>query len=357
VFALLGFIAVWGEAAYGLVLVWPASRRVLPAMMGLMHVGIVFLQNILFLDLVLFQFLFVDFTRVRRWLGRWAGAPLELVYDGACARCRRTAEVLHRLDLFERLRLVDRREAPPSTVGAVPTGPWEHSRAVRGRALAGRVARALPLGWLVLPLLWVPGMGTLASRAAARMMSALASDGTCTLHGPPAPGRVVRAALATPVATRRAPLAVAALAAFMLTIWAHEVEFFPLTALQMYSQPVWRSHDPLITYRVLAVRESGEASRAAWDEVVGPYRRNARFRAFLWNYFDSPAQAERLRRFMTAAGDAWNRTAPAGRRVTRMEAQAWESMWDDPRAGRLVDRLAVELAPAVAAPGGAESRT
>jgi hypothetical protein len=96
---------------------------------------------------------------------------------------------------------------------------------------------------------------------------------------------------------------------------------------------------------VLARLETGDESKDAWDEVVGPYARNARYRGFLWNFHSDPKQEQRLRRFMTAVGDAYNRRVPSGRRVTHLEAQQWNSAWDDPRAGRLAHRLVVDFPP------------
>jgi phosphatidate cytidylyltransferase len=42
-------------------------------------------------------------------------------------------------------------------------------------------------------------------------------------------------------------------------------------------------------------------------------------------------------------GDAYNRQVPTGQRVRQLEAQAWDSEWGDPRAGRLRHRLVVEF--------------
>lgn len=52
-FALLGIAGMFGEIAMGLVFFSKAARRILPAMMISMHLGIWLLQNILFFDLIL----------------------------------------------------------------------------------------------------------------------------------------------------------------------------------------------------------------------------------------------------------------------------------------------------------------
>jgi hypothetical protein len=58
VFVLLGIAAVASESFYITVLFSRTCRRIMPAITGLMHIGIVFLMNIVFLDLILLQFVF-----------------------------------------------------------------------------------------------------------------------------------------------------------------------------------------------------------------------------------------------------------------------------------------------------------
>ncbi|NEP17242.1 MAG: hypothetical protein F6J97_10080 [Leptolyngbya sp. SIO4C1] len=67
IFALLGIVGLYGELAYGLVLFSRWARLTMPALMASVHIGIWFLQNIIFLDLVLVQLIFYDYTALRRW--------------------------------------------------------------------------------------------------------------------------------------------------------------------------------------------------------------------------------------------------------------------------------------------------
>jgi hypothetical protein len=66
VWSWLGFMAVATELAYGSVLFSRHARRVVPALTALLHLGILFFQNILFFDLILLQLVFVDFDRLLR---------------------------------------------------------------------------------------------------------------------------------------------------------------------------------------------------------------------------------------------------------------------------------------------------
>lgn len=70
-FGALGFGTVVAETGYLLVLVSPRARLVFPAAMLATHLGILVLQNILFLDLIVVQALFYDWGAPgRRLLGR-----------------------------------------------------------------------------------------------------------------------------------------------------------------------------------------------------------------------------------------------------------------------------------------------
>jgi hypothetical protein len=74
IFVGLAVVGLFTELLFGLVLFSPKARRILPAAMALTHVGILFLQNILFIDLILLQAVFYDFTGLRRAVGLWVDA-------------------------------------------------------------------------------------------------------------------------------------------------------------------------------------------------------------------------------------------------------------------------------------------
>ena len=65
VFTALGVATIVLEVSYVLVLFSRTARRILPLMMIGVHLGILLLQRILFLDLILLQLVFVDFGRIR----------------------------------------------------------------------------------------------------------------------------------------------------------------------------------------------------------------------------------------------------------------------------------------------------
>ncbi len=74
-FTAIGVATVATEVGYGLVLCSRRARRLLPALMAGMHLGIWLLQNVLFFDLILLQAIFYDWSPALRWLrARWPAA-------------------------------------------------------------------------------------------------------------------------------------------------------------------------------------------------------------------------------------------------------------------------------------------
>lgn len=64
-FALIGIVGFYGELAYGLVLFSKKARKIVPPLIGMMHVGIFIFQKILFLDLIILPLIFFDFTEIQ----------------------------------------------------------------------------------------------------------------------------------------------------------------------------------------------------------------------------------------------------------------------------------------------------
>ncbi len=80
-FEALGIAAISIELAYGAVLFSRVARRILPYAASCMHVGILFLQNILFYDMLLLQLVFVDWSKVRA--ATTVPQPTRAARDGA----------------------------------------------------------------------------------------------------------------------------------------------------------------------------------------------------------------------------------------------------------------------------------
>jgi predicted DCC family thiol-disulfide oxidoreductase YuxK len=100
--------------------------------------------------------------------------PVTVVYDGRCGLCRPTIAILRRLDLLGRTRALDlwtewdvvQQLAPSLTrpdalhdMHAIRDG-----RLTRGFDAYREIAKSLPLGWVVLPLLYLPPVARLGRR-------------------------------------------------------------------------------------------------------------------------------------------------------------------------------------------------
>ena len=89
--AFLGFAAIAIEVLYGLVLVSRRARLVLPLLAVALHVGILLMQRILFVDLLVLQLLFLDPAQLRR-IGRWLRLRRAAASAGAAAKDVATVE-------------------------------------------------------------------------------------------------------------------------------------------------------------------------------------------------------------------------------------------------------------------------
>ena len=169
----LAGVGLFSELLFGLVLISPRARRVLPVAMLATHVGILFLQNILFPDLILLQAIFYDFSGLRRSAGRWLqrrNGRAQVLYDGQCGLCGRTVRLLRGFDLLDRLEFIDFRAIRPdatsrTTAQEIDLSRLEEEMAVvdrRGRAYWGfaayrAIAWQIPAFWLALPAALRPG--------------------------------------------------------------------------------------------------------------------------------------------------------------------------------------------------------
>lgn len=81
VFALFGLVGTIGEIAFVTVLFSKLARRIMPILMVGLHIGIGAFQNILFIDFILLQLMFYDFTEVKHFVGRGLGMNRRVNYS------------------------------------------------------------------------------------------------------------------------------------------------------------------------------------------------------------------------------------------------------------------------------------
>lgn len=139
-----------------------------------------------------------------------------------------------------------------------------------------------------------------------------------------------------------APRALAGLVGILAMCWVFAVEFFPLTAMQMYSRR--NVTGELEYFRVVAHRASGETARAYPEKVI-PAVRDSRYRRVIRLCF-APEQVSTCQEFLKTTGDLLNqRAAPSP--IERLEVQRveWNFREDptDPHHGKVRQRFVVDL--------------
>ena len=175
-FSLMGLFTLFSETFFGLVLFSRVARRIFPVAAIMMHIGIFLLQKILFLDLILLQLVFFDFTAIRKAIGGRLAIKrgrLQVLYDGLCPLCCRTVRLLAGFDLFTRLEFLDFRRLDLNDYNRrlglnLASGDLEEEMYVifQGKAYRGfygyrRIASALPVLWPLAPWLFLPGISSL----------------------------------------------------------------------------------------------------------------------------------------------------------------------------------------------------
>lgn len=345
VFVALAAVGLFTELLFGLVLTSRSARRIIPAAMALTHAGILFLQNILFVDLILLQAIFYDFTPLRRRIGQWLTARrgrVQVLYDGDCGLCQRSVRILQGLDLLEQIAWIDFR----TTTVAVEVSRLEHEMAavVRGRTYFGFSAyRALswrvPAFWPVVLFLYLPGVGAVGDAIYARIADR--RHGICRLD--PVPQLAGRD---WSLVHRRGAAVCLALAAFLLSWWITHIEFYPFTTMKMFAAS---NHPPgkVIYITPVAIHADGSMSPARFEQWIGAMA-DARYRRVITLPFErrlgsgvpAPPRVQRTDEFLDASMRAANRRLEVNRRITGFDLQLRE--WDfaanpsDPDHGRIV---------------------
>jgi len=159
-----------------------ARRVFVPAGMALL-VGIRIMMGPTFGGFLLANVFWVPWQAIGLRVARRSRAgALSLLYDGACGLCTTTAATVGRLDLLGRVTLID---VSRDWGIAAARFPWldqaaclsdVHLVTSKGRTTVGfdayrELAKALPIGWLAVPLLFMPGL-----RAAGRVVYRSVAD-------------------------------------------------------------------------------------------------------------------------------------------------------------------------------------
>ena len=365
VFNLLGAAALFAETLFITVLVSRVARRIFPALNIAMHVGIVFLLNIVFFDLMLLLLVFYDFGGIRRRIGRWLGerAPMQVLYDGLCPLCVRTIRVLAALDVFSRLEFQDFRRMNLEEFNkrhslSLTADRLEKEMAVRagstvttGFEAYRSLARVLPALWPLVPVLFLPGAARVGERVyekvASHRLRLLKCDETCIVQpASPSPRPEAPPVLASRSRVWPYGIAVAALIAVLGFFWFRAIEFYPFTAVQMFTRAAGHT---VTYYRTLSHRSNGTVATIHLEDTLDVWATNSRYEPLFSLCFHEGEQKELCRETLSILGGAYNKKVPPADRITRLEVQRWK--WDfvadpdDPDHGELEASFVGDVAP------------
>jgi predicted DCC family thiol-disulfide oxidoreductase YuxK len=370
----MGVMTIVTEVGMGLVLVSRFARFIWPIMTVGMHVGIQWLQHILFWDLIVLQVIFYDWTKVRHWLGHRLNArrgSIDVLYDGRCALCQRSVRLLKGWDLLDRLNYLDFRTLDLPAYDAarhvtLDVAALDKAMHVvhRGRVTSGfagcrTIAGALPIFWIVVPLLWLPGvshLGAAAYRWLARNRMAFHTcdaSGACALPSHSAQTSATPQASMISVESRSAaeprtipilrkllgPAVVTGIACFMLGAWSLRVEWYPFTSMQMFSR--YENSGVINYYRAMATDSFGNRYEAPLQNMG---RGVSRYGPILSGGFFNEAGRERCIEMLEFCGTIHNETHPNNPLVKlEVEKREWDFIHDrmSPTYGKVVDRLTV----------------
>ncbi len=363
-FTFLGIFTVVGELSFGIVLFSRTARRILPVVAIMMHIGILVLQRVLFLDLILIQLVFFDFNRIRKAIGQRLAiyrGRIQVLYDGFCPLCRRTVRLLACLDIFQRLefldfRLLDLNEYNRSQALNLKPDNLEKEMYVisRGQAYHGFygyrvIALALPAFWLLAPWLFLPLVSSLGASVygftARNRMKLFRCDSHCPVEPLKEDGGVGAAAKTTVYQGFGYALAVSAITIIAFVVWFYHVEFYPLTSWDVYA---YSDTSGRVTYvKVFARDEHGVSFPARLEDGIGALSYDARYSRVIQKCFGQPPDVDVCKKFLAASASVYNNRALPGGKLTHYEIQKWT--WDfrnnpsDPDYGKLTDRFAFEI--------------
>ena len=355
VFTVLGITALCGEVFFITVLFSRTARRIMPAVTILMHIGIIFLQNIVFFDLILLLLVFYDFAWVCKRIGRWLNkaGPIQILYDGSCRLCSLSARISASVDIFHRLEVQDFRSLNPVDfkrkygLELAPEGLEKEMVVVRpsGKVYAGFeayhvIAWALPLFWPLAPFLSLPGVSKFVSYIAGSRFDHSKSSSSF---------RAGNAVQSWEANTRRYSLffavVVAAVTALMATVWVNRLEYYPFTSVQMFTA----NHGSVVRYyKTLGHRESGEVAWIQLEDTIPIFSINSRYEALFDLCFGQPDDISLCKKTVSILGAAYNKKVPSAKRLTGLEIQSW--VWDfgssphDPNRGQMEKSFLGEIA-------------
>ncbi|MEM6961452.1 MAG: hypothetical protein AAF550_06905 [Myxococcota bacterium] len=290
IFGLLGLFGMVGEIVMVLTLIHRPSRLILPAMMIAMHVGILFTQNILFFDLILL------------------------------------------LTIFYAWMLIDKDPKSPWYAGDwvpkwLPIGPhvdWLHGhrkKAIGSESDGGRTSDAQ------------------ANSAHVSNDQGQDTQESQDTRKETVEGRQLAETSASLKVLSLGPRLLQVLSVVFVFCWIFGVEFYPLTAMQMYSGK--RDTGKVDYYRVLAEYDDGSVEEAFIEHVI-PAMRAARYRRAIRECF-TPEGRQDCEALLQSAGQHMDRAESIVALEVHHRRWDFRNHPEDEEFGSTVERVRVSM--------------
>jgi predicted DCC family thiol-disulfide oxidoreductase YuxK len=183
------------ETGAPLALVSRWARWILIPSLFLMQLGNELVLGINFRQFMLCYVFWVPWSDVGREIRGRASQQkkVAVLYDGSCGLCQRTMAVIRRIDLLNKVEILDAMNKWPSIANRFSSLNQDeclrvmHAIHTSGRVTTGfdayrTIARAVPLGWLLLPLMYVPGVPAVGRAAYQRIANRRHRSG-CAVGG------------------------------------------------------------------------------------------------------------------------------------------------------------------------------
>ena len=379
-FIVLAVFVLFFESLWIMVLFSSTFRKIWPVLTATFHIMVLILQKILFIDLILLQAVFYDFTGLRKGIGQRLESSygrIQILFDGQCPLCNRTVRVLGFFDLFARLEFLDFRRLDLAEYNrrhgfALTLEDLDREMYVisRGQAYIGYygyqvLALALPAFWPLIPLLYFPGVSWVGERVygyIARNRLALVH---CDSHCPTMPSGNGDSRAIFPISDGPQPLRYAWLISSFCVVMAisffYRVEFYPvMTAWHLYAG--LPKSGEISYFKALGHQASGATVPVRVGDSVGALRWDGRDTRILNQCFDGfhdevgrivTKNLDICQKFLAVSGSIYNKKSPPDRKITHLEIQEW--VWNfrsnpsDPEYGKVTNHVIVEIEPVSAA--------
>jgi hypothetical protein len=210
------------------------------------------------------------------------------------------------------------------------------------------LALALPPLWPLAPWLFFPGVSTLGKwvygYVARNRLALIRCDPTCSTENTQSDNSMLSAKKHARRYVLGCRLAVAAWIAVVGAVWFNRIEYYPFTAVQMFTRP---PGSVVSYYKTLGHWESGRVSRFYLEDTLGVMSINSRYEPLFDICFGNADQIAVCRKTLSILGAAYNGKARSGEKLTHLEIQRWK--WDfgsnprDPNHGGLEARFIGEV--------------